>query len=321
MSLPTIVPKRDPVLTAFVQEYHNAEFVGDKVFPIVESDNRTFKYAQLDKLNLFQSVDDTLARDGEASDVGFGGSVATDRMRNFALRATITKEDIEDEDFTNVSMDALTIIRSTLALRRELRQASLLYSALNAAGRSVDPGNWADYTSAYVDILTQVRTKANEALYPYTHLVIPKQVYVKLERHPSLLTMYFDGNTGNKILKKEQLADLFGVPNILIPDGRVSTVRRPGAISGSMNDLTRIWGNHLFMVRVSDTVPNRMEPGCAYQFRRRWTKGAVGSNMQVRTWELPQKGIGGAYVVQQEYQGMEKVLAPDMGYVFKDVLT
>lgn len=321
MSLPTIVPKRDPVLTAFVTEYKNQDFIGDQVFPIIESDNRTIKYASLDKLNLFQSVDDTLARDGETNDVGFGGNVATDRMRNFGLKAMITKEDIEDEDFTNVSMDALTIIRSTLALRRELRQANLLHTALDTAGRSVDPGNWADYSGSAVDVLTQVRDKANAALFPYTHIICPKQVFFKLERHPVLLAAYFDGNTGNKILKKEQLCELFNVPNMLIPDGRYATQRRPTQITGSLDNLNRIWGNHMYLVRISTTVPNRMEPGCAYQFRRRWTKGVVGDNMQVRTWEVPQKGIGGSYVVQQEYQALDKVLSTEMGYVFKDVLT
>ena len=320
MSLPTFVPKRDPVLTAFVTEYKNTDFVGDQVFPIIESDNRTFKYAMLDKLNLFQSVDDTLGREGEANEIGFSGSKASDIMRNFALKAIITREDIEDEDFTNVAFDALTIIRSALALRREVRQAALLYSALNGAGRSSDPGNWSDYSGSAVDVLDQVRTKANDALYPYTHIVCPKQVFVKLERHPKLLAMYFDGNSGNKILTKANLCELFGVPNMLVPDGRVSSARRPAQIT-DMDNVPRIWGNHFFMLRVSSTVPNRMEPGCGYQFRRRWTKGAVGDNMQVRTWELPQKGIGGSYAVQQEYQAMDKVLAPDMGYVFKDVLT
>lgn len=321
MSLPTLVPKRDPVLTAFVTEYKNQDFVGDQIFPIFESDNRTVKFASLDKLNLFQSVDDTLARDGEANDVGFGGSVATDRMANHALKAVINREELEDEDFTDTAMDALQIIRSSLALRREVRQANLLYAALDGAGRSSDPGNWADYSGSAVDVLTQVRDKANAALYPYTHLVCPKQVFIKLERHPVLLAAYYDGNSGNKILKKEQLCDLFGVPNMLIPDGRVATQRRPTVVSGSLDNLSRIWGNHLFMVRVSNTVPNRMEPGCTYQFRRRWTKGSVGDNMQVRTWDLPQKGIGGSYVVQQEYQSLDKVLSTEMGYVFKDVLT
>lgn len=321
MSLPTIVPRRDPVLTAFVTEYKNKEFVGDQIFPIVESDTRNFMYANLDKLNLFQSVDDTLAKNGEANEVGFSGSKATDRMLNFALKAVITKEDIEDEDFTNVAMDALTLIRSTLALRRELRQASLAFTALDNAGRSSDPGNWSDYSGAAVDVLDQVRTKANDALYPYTHIVAPKQVFVKLERHPKLLSMYFDGNSGNKILTPAQICELFGVPNILIPDGRLSTQRRPTGISGSLDNLSRIWGNHLFLLRVSDTVPNRTEPGFGYQFRRRWTKGKVGDNMQVRTWELPQNGIGGSYVVQQEYQAMDKALSPEMGWVFKNVLT
>lgn len=319
MSMPTLSPKRDPILTAFVTEFKGPEFVGDTIFPIFESKTRTVQYAQMDKLNLFQSVDDTLARDGEANEVGYGASKASEIMRNFALRATVTREDVEDaEDWDDVSMNSADTLRQTLALRREMRQAGLLFSALDGASRSEDPGNWADYGAGAVDVLTQVRGKANDALYPYTHLVMPKQVKVVLERHPKLLAEYFSGTSGQKLLSLDNLKELFGVPNIVVPDGRMSTQRRPTAITGSLDNLSRIWGNHLFMIRVPTALPSRTAPACTYQFRRRWSK-TVGDNMQVRTWEEPKKGIGGAYVIQQEYQALDKVF-PEMGYVFKNVL-
>lgn len=321
MSLPTVVPRRDPILTAMSIEYQNADFVGDKVFPIIESDTRDFKYGALDKLNLFQNVDDTLAKDGEANEVGFGSEKLTGTMRNYGLKTTISREDTADgADFLNVAMDETNVMTRIVALRRELRQATLLYSRLDGAGRSVDGGNWTNYSAGFDDVLSLVRNKNNQALYPYNAAVIPKQVMNYLERHPSLLSVYFDGNTGTKILNADQIAQLFGVKTVLVPDGRVATVKRPAKIT-DIDGLGRIWGNHLFLLRISDTVPNRMDPGCCYQFRRRWTKGLVGDNMQIRTWHEPKLGIGGSDVVQQEYQSADMVLAPEMGFVFKDVLS
>ena len=219
-------------------------------------------------------------------------------------------------------MDQTAVLSHTLALRREVRQASLLFSKLDTAGRSADQsaGLWSDYSGSAPDIVAKVRDARNIALYPYNAAVIPKQTYIKLERAPSLVNQWFSGNTGTKVLSKAQIAETLGIPeqNILIPDGRVATQRRPTVVTGSLDGLGRIWGNHFFLLRISDTIPNRAVPGCAYQYRRRWTKGVVGDNMQVRAWYIPEKGLGGSDVVQQEYQSLDVVLAPELGYVFKN---
>ena len=321
--LPTTVPRRYPALSTFALEYTNAEFVGDRVFPVIESETKDIRYGSLDKLNLFQNIDDTMSKDGEANEVGFGAGMSYLMMKNYALKTTISREDTADgELFLNVAMDQTAVLARALALRREVRQAGLLYSKLVAAGRNADQsaGLWSDYSGAAPDIVAKVRDARNIALYPYNAAVIPKQTYIKLERAPSLVNQWFSGNTGTKVLTKEQIAETLGIPaqNILIPDGRVATQRRPSTVTGSLDSLGRIWGNHFFLLRISDTIPNRDTPGCAYQYRRRWTKGVVGDNMQVRAWYVPEKGLGGSDVVQQEYQALDVVLAPEMGYVFQN---
>lgn len=322
--LPTVLPRRYPALSAFALEYHNPDLVGDKVFPIIESETKDIRYGVFDKLNQFQNIDDALAKDGEANEVGFGASLAYDMMTNYALKTTISREDTADaESFINTALDQVAVMRNILALRREYRQANLLYSKLVAASRNVAGGNWGDLTSSSPDIVDKVRTKKNNAIYGFTHIVIPKQVYIYLERAPSLVNQWFVGNTGTKILTKAQVAECFGFKeeNILVPDSRVSQTRRPGVVSGDLSALDRVWGPHVFLLRLSNTIPNRMEPGTSYQFRRRWTKGVVGDNMQTRAWYLPQKGLGGSDVVQLEYQSKDVVLAPEMGFVFTNCLT
>lgn len=319
--LPTTLPRRYPALSSFALEYNNPQFVGDQVFPIVESETKDVRYGILDKLNMFQNVPDELAKDGEANEVGFGAATDIKMMKNYALKTTISREDTADaESFVNVAMDQVTILRAALALRREVRQANLLYTKLDGAGRSATSAVlWSDKTGSAPDIVAQVRDLRNLALYPYTKAVCPKQVFIQLERAPSLVSQWFTGNTGMKVLTQAQIEETLGV-SLLIPDGRVSAQRRPGPIVGSMDAIGRIWGNHFFLLRVTDTIPNRMEPGCGYQFRRRWTKGTVGDNMQVRAWYEPRLGIGGSDVVQQEYQALDLVLSTDMGYVLKNVV-
>lgn len=322
--LPTTIPRRYPSLSAYALEYHNPEFVGDRVFPIIESETKDIRYGILDKLNLFQNVDDALAKDGQANEVGFGASQGFAMMKNYALKTTISREDTADgELFLNVAMDQTDVLRRTLALRREMRQAALLYSKLDGASRSSDHSAslWSNYSTP-ADIVDLIRNKKNAALFPYNSLVIPKQAYIYFERHPSLVNQWFSGNTGTKVLSKAQIAETLGFKeeNILVPDGRVGTMRRPTAAPVDLSSLGRIWGNHVFLLRISETIPNRMEPGCAYQYRRRWTKGVAGDNMQVRAWYEPSKGFGGSDIVQQEYQALDIVLAPEMGWVFKNVV-
>jgi len=321
--LPTQLPRRYPALSTYALEFHNPEFVGDILFPIIESETKDIRYGRLDKLNLFQNIDDTIGKDGEANEVGFGADLQYAMMNNHALKTTISREDSEDAElFINVAMDQVKVLTHALSLRREVRQSSLLYSKLVAAGRNTDnnAAKWSDYSGSAPDIVKQIRDLRNGALYPFTHLVLPKQVYIVLERAPSLLNQWYSGNTGTKILSKEEIAKTLGfdADKIVIPDGRLTTVRRPTTYTGNMSDLSRIWGNHAFLMRVSPNVPNRAEPGCAYQFRRRWNKGVVGDNMQVRAWYLPNKGLGGADVVQQEYQSLDLVLSTEMGYVLQN---
>lgn len=321
--LPTVIPRRYPSLSTFALEYHNPEFVGDKVFPIVESETKDVKYGTLDKLNMFQSIDDSLAKDGEANEVGFGAGLAYAMMQDYALKTTISRESTADgELFLNVAMDQINVMRHTLALRREIRQATLLASKLHAANQFVDQSGakFSDYSASAPDIVALIRNKRNVALYPYNTLVIPKQVYIYMERAPSMLNQWYLGNTGSRILTKAQIAETLGFKeeNVLVPDARVATQRRPASAPADLNTLNRVWGNHLFMIRTTDTIPNRAEPGTCYQFRRRWTKGIAGDNMQVRAWYLPNKGIGGSDVVQQEYQALDMVLAPELGFVFEN---
>lgn len=326
--LPTSVPRRDPILTAVVLEYKNPDHVGDSLGPIIPSLTKTFEYGAMDKLNLFQDVNDTLSRYGEANEVGFGAEILAATMGNHGLRATIAREDVEDSDerFLSLAGESLTVLKQTLGNARELRQAAKVRAALVAASRTSDPGNWADRTSTYVDIVDQVKTKINTSLYSYDSAICPKQVYNVLERHPSLVSQWFDGNSGTKILKREQIMEVLGIKNLFVPDGRVTTARRPTKVAqgpggtpidGSLN---RIWGNDFFLFRMAVGKPNRMAPGFFYQWRRQFDRALAGETQRVRTWELPQVGMGGAYVVQQEYQSLDMVF-PEMGWGFVDVLT
>lgn len=325
--LPTETPRVDPLLTAFATEYKNADFVGDSLGPIIPSDTKEVKYGRLDKLNLFRSVDDTLARHGEANEVGFGADTAIVEMGNHALRALIAHEDVEDSDdqFLNYSQEHLTVLRATLALQREIRQASKILSALSGASRSADGGNWTNYTSTPDDVPTLVKTQARRALFELDHAVTSKQVIYALERHPSLTSLWFDGNTGKKILTKEQIAEVLGLKRIIVGDGRYTSARRPATIGASTEisdaNTTSIWGANFVLFRMAEGKPNRTMPGMFYQFRRRWTKDLAGSSMErVRTWDLPQLGLGGTYAVQQEYQSLDLVF-PEMGYAFTGCLS
>ncbi len=318
--LPTSVPRRDPVLTAVALEYKNAALVGDSLGPINEVETRTFEYGALDKLNLFQAPDDSLATYGEANEVGFGAEIASATMQNRGLRATISHEEVEDSEdrFLNLANDKLKVLSSTLALAREIRQATKISAALVAASRSTAGGNWANYGTGFVDIPTLIRTKSNESLYSMDSAICPKQVMFYLERHPSLVSLYFDGNTGKKILSKDQVAEILGLKEIFVPDARYTTTRRPGKVALATpidGSLSRVWGNNFILFRKAEGLPNRQEPGFFYQWRRRWTKDLRGDNMRVRTWDLPQVGMGGAYVIQQEYQSLDMVF-PEMGYQY-----
>lgn len=327
--LPTQNPRVDPLLSAFVTEYKNADFVCDSLGPILPSDTKTVKYGRLDKLNLFRSIDDNLARYGEANEVGFGSDTATVEMSNWALRCLVAHEDVEDHEdkYLDLAQEGLTVVRATLALQREIRQFNKIRSALVSASRSADGGNWLNYTSSPDDVVTKVKTQARRALFELDWALTSKQVIYALERHPSLTALWFDGNTGKKVLTKEQIAEVLGLKGIIVGDGRYTTTKRPVTISASTEisdaNTTSIIGDNFVLFRKAEGKPNRVMPGLFYQFRRKWSKseGLAGSTPdRVRTWDVPQLGMGGAYVVQQEYQSLDLVF-PEMGYVFTGCLS
>lgn len=317
---PSVIPQRDPKLTGMVLAWKNTSFVGDSVGPILESETKGIEYDLLDKLNYFQDIDHNLARAAEANDVGVGGEKASAKMRNFALKTTILKEDIEDEDdWFNQAALSLDVLSATLHLQREKLQATLLFAALDGAGRSVDPGNWGNLGSGFDDVFDQIKTRMQGSVFGYDSAICPEQVWWKLERHPALLGQFYEGSTfTQKILTQEQFKQLFGLKELIVPTARIAAVRRPVKVTDPAT-LNRVWGSHFTLFKKASGIPNRMDPGFYYQWRRRWVKGAVGQNMQVRTWEDPKRGIGGSYTAQQEYQGLHHVF-PEAGFVFKNVL-
>ena len=318
--LPTITPQRDPKLSAMAIAYANAELVGDSVGPILESETKGIEFTKLDKLNMFQDVDHNLARGGEANDVGFGAETDTVKMRNFGMKFIVLNEDIEDNEdkYTDLVNDGMDVMSATLALQREKLQASLIFSALDGASRSTDPGNWADFTGTAPDIYGQVKDQMEASVYGYDSAIIPEQVLFKMQRSPSLLSQFYSGNTGMKTVSIDNMKEMFGLREIIVPKARIASVRRPAKVT-DISALSRVWGSHMILFKKASVQPNRITPGLYYQWRRRWVKGAVGQNMQVRSWALPNRGIGGAFVTQQEYQAHHHIF-PEAGFVFKNVL-
>lgn len=256
----------DQALSEIAIAYRNKSFIADQVFPLVEVEKQSDKYHVWDKGSwLTNQVESRTPGDTYPE-----GRIKLSQDEFFCdiyhLGYAIPWEHKKNQD---VAVDLETTGAEWLAhqfmLNREIQIAAAIFAGGSVWDTEPTVGAdfvaWDDYDNSdppedidtYRDTVLQ-----NTGVEPNT-LVIGKQVFSKLRRHPLLLDMY--KYTGRGILTTEEVAAALEIEKLLIG----KCVQRTTVEGHATPAQAFVWGKHALMLYVPER-PALREPASGYTF-------------------------------------------------------
>ncbi len=268
----------DAALSEIAIAYKNKSFIADRVLPLVPVDKQSDKYYVWDKGSwLTNQVEKRTP--GDTYPEG-RMKLSTDEYYAdiYHLGYPIPWEDKKNQDkAVELEITGAEWLAHQFALNREVQIAASVFTTgiwdTNptvgsdfAAWDDFDNSDPPDNIDTYRDTVLQ-----NTGVLPNT-LVIGKQVFSKLRRHPLLLDMY--KYTGKGILTEAQVAEALEIENLLIG----TCVRRTTIEGNATQTQSFVWGKSALLLYVP-TRPALREPSAGYTFV--WNIDDSGLNVNV----------------------------------------
>lgn len=257
----------DPVLTNLAVGYKQAEFVGEKIMPVVFTDKEGLQVPTFGK-GSFVEYDTERA-------VGAASNVITLGVPNY-LPVVLEEHDLaagvdyreEAESLFDEQAKATRRVTSGVQLRQEIETATLLQSkAAYESGHYKDLSaahKWSDYTNSdpVKDVAEAKETVRAACGVKPNVLVLGAAVAHKLAYHPALQSVL--GSNERKLITPELMKIIFDVDEVII--GNAVATPAP-------NKQTKdVWGNFAALIvrpKVVATGNDEGEPAFGYTFRRK----------------------------------------------------
>lgn len=310
-----------PTLTNISLGYQNQQFITDQIFPVVPRDTDSGEFFGTGR-EMFTRESDIRGLKDRANAVDHDYRKFTYAATEHSLLEEIPAKVIRQAEVSGISgvlqieKDAQNIVDQKLALGREIDFATKLRDTTSyAAGNSVTLAGttqWSDFTNS--DPVTAIEGYNQIVLdkigLPPNLAIIPRPVMRKLRYHPQLVNKL--GTTpGMKRLTVEEIADLFEVDRILVPDAIYNSA--PADLGDTFTS-TPIWGKDVMLLRVADRIGlNQLSFG--YLFRVRYPNTNLLA--ESRTWDEEDRRL---HVVEGNYTEARMVAVPEAGYLIKNAV-
>jgi len=245
----------DPLLTSVIRGYSNNEFIGNSLFPIVETETENGKIPLFGK-SAFKTYESGRALRAGSNEI----PIEWLTLQDFTLQENdlVTRIDVrelqEAHNVLNLEKHCIETTVNSLNLGLEEKQAILAqnpntYSLNNQIDMSNEAKHFDDNTFDFVKfILLKMQYMETQILKKPNTIVIGGKVWDYLKMHPILLK-YLKGNNDNSdlfgIATTEAFKNLLGFENVLIGKSYKSV---------NDNEFTPIWGNNIVLSYVS--APN-----------------------------------------------------------------
>jgi hypothetical protein len=310
----------DPVLTNIARRYVTHGFIYDQLVATQQVSTLTGQYPVFPKQWWYSSAtDNEIADRSPAREVDFEWSVEPYSVKEYGLKVSIT--DLEREQANSalrLETSKTDFLSLQMALAREARLATVLSDPAQTAGGGLTSGastaigtKW-DNTSSNPD--SDLRAAAlviyNAIGYQPNVIVIPYPVAYNLATIHGTDT--FRGQIVYTTTQEMGLAGPSLLPStihgmrVIIPIGAQSTTAGEGAASATYSE---IWGKDVRLLYV-DPNAGWGTPTVVYGFQH--------TPSTVTRWRQQDPDID---FIRQSERVVEKVVAPDAGYVLRAAIT
>lgn len=301
-----------PTLTKISLAYRNAEYIAEKLLPVVPVIKDTAKIATYGMDNL--RIEESLRAQGSgANEVNHSVTIGDHYiLKDHALKEFVTKEEYDNADSpiqpeidaTENLTDRMQVIKEK-ELADTMSNTSIITQNVTLSGTD----QWSDFTNSdpFDDIKTgmeAVRTGSGKL--PNT-IVMSYGVMMTLMIHPDVIARLVNVTvvTSDMVINALKLA----FPNIV--NVWIGSAQYNSGAEGVADTLTDIWGKHFWVgyVEPRPTLKSR-SLGFTYQ--------AVGQNRQVKKLDYDQDREGRFIRVNDKYD--QKIVDNKCFYLIKNAI-
>lgn len=318
----------DAILTnisvAYIQ--NTANFIADKVFPVVPVDKKSDLYFTYTKADWFRDEAQKRADGTASAGSGYGLTTASYQADVFAFHKDIGDQTRANADNPlNPDMEATQFVTQRLLLRREVQWTNDFFKTgvwatdVTGTGTANVAGTyWSDYvnspTSYTSDPIAQVENAKASVLsttgYEPNTFVLGYKVFQVLKNHPMLIDRYKYTQAG-AIVTEDLLAQLFGVERVLVAKAVVNS-----ANEGATASLGFVAGNSALLC-YSAPNPGLLTPSAGYTFMWTGVSGGLGTTVGVSRFRMEELK---ADRVEGEMAFDNKVIGSDLGYFWSSIV-
>ena len=321
----------DAILTNISVAYlqNTANFIADKVFPVIPVDKKSDLYFKYTKEDWFRDEAQRRADGTPSAGSGYGLQTDTYSTDVYAFHKDIGDQTRANADNPlNPDMEATQFVTQRLLLRKEIQWSNDFFTGAAWASGNVITGSattndattrWSDYVNtpaAYnSDPIAQVDIAKAQILrttgYEPNTFVLGYKVFQVLKNHPLLVDRYKYTQAG-AIVTEELLAQLFGVERVLV----AKAVYNAGIEGNSSQTFQFVTGNSALLC-YSAPNPGLLTPSAGYTFMWTGVSGGLGTTVGVSRFRMEELK---ADRVEGEIAFDNKVVGADLGYFWDSIV-
>ena len=304
---------------AYAQE--TAGFVADKVFGTVSVPKQSDKYYKYDREGLRHGDVKVLAPRTEVNRVGMALSTDNYFADVRGLGMDFDEQMLANEDtMLEVRSQGANVLLEKIMIDREVRWADTFFKA-GVWGTETTPANlWSDYTlsTPIVDVTNARRAmQLKSGGYKPNCMVVGKEVRDILVNHPDILARLNGGATvaNTALITDAKLAEIFEVEAFYVMEAVYND-----AAEALTDNIDFIGGKHAMLPYKPSSMGLRT-PASGAIFTWDSIPGVSGLGITVESFSddaLKRQQI--AEMIQVKVSDDMKVIGPDLGYFFADVV-
>jgi hypothetical protein len=293
--------------------YKNAEHIWNRIMPAVPVEKETdtfYKFGQ----EFLRYYGKTRANGAPAERItSYSGSTDTYQCKEHAYKDIVTDRDRNLADpIVDPDKRVTNNLTKIVDLDIEVDASSALFNSSNFTGMYTTPSAlWnadvvngdpiGDIDGAKTLVQKEIGVEPNV-------LVLGKQVFDELKRHPDLLD-YFK-HTGVPILTEQMLANVFGISEVVVGKA-IHITSKPGQSTVTKD---YVWGNYASLLYRTPN-PAMEEPSWGYTFMHKLFGGVTA---KTKKWRA-EDNDGDMIEVARSY--VQKVTGLKAGYLFVSPIT
>ena len=296
----------DPILTSISLAYKNPRYIADLVLPRVKVPAESFKYRVFDKETYLTVPETTIGRKGIANEIELSYTERSASTADHGLDQVISLKDIETAKTQNYDpqQKAVEYLTELMALAREKRVAGMIFNPQTYGSQVKSLEAAEKFTNANSDPVGIITAAMEIPFFRPNMLVMGREVFSALSRHPKILRTVYPNADGNGIINTQQLATILDVDQVLIGEAKLNNARRGGS------NIQNAWGNSLALLYIDPKAGTQDMPtfGFTAEFGSRESRVIFDANV----------GRKGANRVKVSESLNELVIAPDLGYLLQN---